>query len=56
MKKQKNVSKDFSETKKLPEINLMIAKYVWAKGRKWPYTCTLNRVTVIQKVTLEWVT
>lgn len=32
MKKQKNVSKDFSETKKLPEINLMIANMSGLKG------------------------
>lgn len=50
-KKQRNISKDFSEAKKLQEVSLTTAKHgdVWAKERKEVYTLTLNRMAVTEE-------
>ena len=52
-KKKKDMSKDFKESKRLPEIYLITVKQgdVWVKKGKELYILTLNRVTITQKAT-----
>ena len=47
------MSKDFKESKRLPEIYLITVKQgdVWVKKGKELYILTLNRVTITQKAT-----